>query len=460
MNLIIQQIPYFLPIALSLLGAILCLIPILNFDRIISAVSSALALAASIYLLFQPNYIHHYLYVDGLSKIVIITIGLVYFSTTLYSLSYLRHIQNPLFQRRLYYFLLNVFAAAMFFSVCMNNFGLIWIGIEATTVSSALLVATENDEISIEAAWRYVIIVSTGLIVSLIAMTFIYGSASTLSLQVLINHHPSNRVFLIGILLGIIGFGTKAGIFPMHTWLPDVHGKAPSPVSAIFSGILLPVALYAIALLIQIDTSSTVALFSLTLGLLTVFFACLTITTQSNYKRMYAYSSMENMGMILIGFSLGHKGLIGAAIIIVSHGLAKSGVFFLTGDILASYRTTAIKKVRGLWKRQPASASGLFLGSLAVSGAPPFAIFAGELLIIAALFQQYGWILAFFVLLFLAVAFIAMNYRTGKMIFTGADKEERQSFDLSVLVPLVNLVLSLLTLLAIPYLEQLLKPLL
>jgi hydrogenase-4 component F len=168
MNLIIQQIPYFLPIALSLLGAILCLIPILNFDRIISAVSSALALAASIYLLFQPNYIHHYLYVDGLSKIVIITIGLVYFSTTLYSLSYLRHIQNPLFQRRLYYFLLNVFAAAMFFSVCMNNFGLIWIGIEATTVSSALLVATENDEISIEAAWRYVIIVSTGLIVSLI----------------------------------------------------------------------------------------------------------------------------------------------------------------------------------------------------------------------------------------------------------------------------------------------------
>jgi hydrogenase-4 component F len=291
-------------------------------------------------------------------------------------------------------------------------------------------------------------------------MTFIYGSASTLSLQVLINHHPSNRVFLIGILLGIIGFGTKAGIFPMHTWLPDVHGKAPSPVSAIFSGILLPVALYSIARLIQIDTSSTVALFSLTLGLLTVFFACLTITTQSNYKRMYAYSSMENMGMILIGFSLGHKGLIGAAIIIVSHGLAKSGVFFLTGDILASYRTTAIKKVRGLWKRQPASASGLFLGSLAVSGAPPFAIFAGELLIIAALFQQYGWILGFFVLLFLAVAFIAMNYRTGKMIFTGADKEERQSFDLSVLVPLVNLVLSLLTLLAIPYLEQLLKPLL
>jgi hydrogenase-4 component F len=460
MNATIHQLPYLLPIIFSLAGTFLCLIPVLNIDRIVSAVVSGLALAASIYILFQPDYIHSYLYVDGLSKILLITIGLVYFSTTLYSLSYLQHIRNPLFQKRLYYILLNIFAAAMFFSVCMDNIGLIWIGIEATTVSSALLVATENDEVAIESAWRYVIIVSTGLIISLIATTFIYGSASTLSLRTLINHHPANRVFLIGILLGIIGFGTKVGIFPMHTWLPDVHGKAPSPVSAIFSGVLLPVALYAIARLLQIDASSTVRLFSLVLGLLTVFVACLTITTQTNYKRMFAYSSMENMGMILIGLSLGRYGLIGAAVIIVSHGLAKSGVFFLTGDILNHYRTTTIKEVHGLWRQQPATATGLFLGSLAVSGAPPFAIFAGELLIVAELVHRYGWILGFFVLLFLAIAFIAMNYRTGKMIFTGDGGEKSKFFDVATIVPLVNLVLSLLTLLAIPFLEQLLKTLL
>ncbi|HYW34110.1 MAG TPA: proton-conducting transporter membrane subunit, partial [Balneolaceae bacterium] len=351
MSIITHHTPYILPIIFSFAGAFLCMIPVLYLDRIISAVASFMTLCASVYLLFQPDYIHSYLYVDGLSKLLLITISLVYFSTTLYSLWYLRHIENPLFQKRLYYFLLNIFAATMFFSVCMDNIGLIWVGIEATTVSSALLVATENDEVTVESAWRYVIIVSTGLVISLIATTFIYGSSSTLSLHTLLNHHPSNRVFLIGMMLGVVGFGTKAGIFPMHTWLPDVHGKAPSPVSAIFSGVLLPVALYAIARLLQIDASSTLRIFSLVLGLLTVAVACLTMTAQINYKRMFAYSSMENMGMILIGFSLGGYGLIGAAIIIVSHGLAKSAIFFLTGDMLSSYRSTDIHDVRGLWQQ-------------------------------------------------------------------------------------------------------------
>jgi len=423
--------------------------------------TSFLALCATLYLLFQPDYIHSYLYIDGLSKLLLITIGLVYFSTILYSLSYLRHIHNPLFQKRLYYFLLNVFASTMFFSVCMDNIGLIWVGIEATTVSSALLVATENDEATIESAWRYVIIVSTGLVISLIATTFIYGSTSTLSLHVLILQSPTNnRVFLTGMLLGVIGFGTKAGIFPMHTWLPDVHGKAPSPVSAIFSGVLLPVALYAIARIIQLDASTTIRVFTLVLGLLTVAVACLTMTVQENYKRMFAYSSMENMGMILIGLSLGGYGLIGAAIIIISHGLAKSSVFFLTGDVLGSYQSTTISDVTGLLRRLPSSATGLFLGAMAVTGAPPFAIFAGELFIIAALVQQYGWVLALVVLLLLAIAFISVNYRTGKMIFTGSSGIRAEPFHAATLVPLVNLALSILVLLAIPWLEHLLKPLL
>lgn len=166
---------HLLPIICSLSGAVLCIIPVLYLDKIISVVSAHAEFFSAVYILFQPNYTSGYFYVDGLSKLMTLTIAMIYISTVLYSIAYLKHIKNPLFQKRLYYFLLNVFAATMFFSVSMDNVGLIWVGIEATTVSSALLVATENDQATVEAAWRYVIIVSTGLVISLIATTFITG---------------------------------------------------------------------------------------------------------------------------------------------------------------------------------------------------------------------------------------------------------------------------------------------
>jgi hydrogenase-4 component F len=264
-------------------------------------------------------------------------------------------------------------------------------------------------------------------------------------------------VFLIGMLLALVGFGTKAGIFPMHTWLPDVHGKAPSPVSAIFSGVLLPVALYAMSRIIQIDSIPVVKIFALVLGILTVGVAALMMTVQNNYKRMFAYSSMENMGMILIGFSLGKMGLIGAAIIIVSHGLSKSAVFFFCGDVLSIYGSTKINDVNGLLKKLPRTASGLFLAAMAVTGAPPFPIFIGELFVFSALIHQYGWMLALIVMMFLAIAFIAVNFRVGKMLFTGNTPGNKERARIETWVPIINLSLSLLVLIFIPYIEALLK---
>jgi hydrogenase-4 component F len=446
---------YLLPIGCSVGGAILCLIPIPWFERIVSLIASITAFLSAIYILvFLPDMTNSYVYIDGLSKLVLFTVALVYVSTVLYSLTYLKHIKNPLFKTRLYYLLLNVFASTMFFSVSMDNIGLIWVGIEATTVSSALLVATENNNATIESAWRYVIIVSTGLVISLIATTFIYGSSGTLSISQLMIYHPVNRVFLIGILLAIIGFGTKAGIFPMHTWLPDVHGKAPAPVSAIFSGVLLPVALYAMARVIQIYPSPVVTTFALTLGVLTVVVAALMMTVQENYKRMFAYSSMENMGMILIGFSLGQGGLLGAVIIIIAHGLAKSAVFFFTGDVLSTYGSTSMGDVKGLLGRLPRTAGGLFMGAMAVTGAPPFPVFIGELFIFAELIRQYGWGIAATVMLFLAIAFISVNFKVGKMIFTGGKLYPKEKAHKATWVPIVNLSLSLLSLFFIPYFEQ------
>jgi hydrogenase-4 component F len=404
----------------------------------------------------KENIISDTFYIDGLSKLILFTIGLLYLTTVLYSLAYLKHIRNPLFKNRLYFFLLNLFASSMFFSVSMDNIGLIWVGIEATTVTSALLVATENDQVTIESAWRYVIIVSTGLVISLIATTFIFGASGTLSMQALMQHHPQNRVFVLGILLGLIGFGTKAGIFPMHTWLPDVHGKAPAPVSAIFSGVLLPVALYAMARLIQIHNIQLVKVFCLTLGTLTVVIAALMMTVQNNYKRMFAYSSMENMGMILIGFTLGKFGLLGAVTIIISHGLAKSSAFYLTGNVLSVYHSTSLREVHGLLRKMPATAISLFFASMAVTGAPPFAVFAGELFIFKELIHQYNWGIALVIVCFLAIGFIAVNVRTGRMIFTGTPPAGPKEFRAETWVPVVNLFLSALVVLAIPYIERIL----
>lgn len=448
---------YLIPLIAGLAGGLLCIIPGVTFEKAASIAAASISLAASVYNLFQPDQIQGFYYVDGLSKIMLLTIAVVYLTTVVYSTVYLKHIRNPLFQKRLYYVLLNVFAAAMFFSVSADNLGLIWVGIEATTVSSALLVATENDQVTIESAWRYVIIVSTGLVISLISTTFIFGASGTLSVRALLAAHPQNRVFLIGILLGLIGFGTKAGIFPMHTWLPDVHGKAPSPVSAIFSGVLLPVALYAMWRLVEIDGSVAVRSFCLTLGILTVVVAALMMTVQTNYKRMFAYSSMENMGMILIGFSLGKAGLLGAAIIILSHGLAKSGVFFVTGNVLSSFHTTEIAEVEGLLYKMPKSAVSLFAGALAVTGAPPFAVFAGELLILTGLMHAYGWFWPLVVMCFLAIGCISVNYRAGKMVFSGLQESRPEQLRVETFVPMLNLALSILALALIPFLETLLK---
>ena len=451
-----QENIHLLPLLCSFTGALLCLLPVRSFDKIISVIASLAAFGSVIFLLTKENIVTDTYYIDGLSKLLLLTIALLYLATVLYSLAYLKHILNPLFKNKLYYFLLNLFATSMFFSVSMDNIGLIWVGIEATTVTSALLVATENDQVTVESAWRYVIIVSTGLVISLIATTFIYGASGTLSMHELMLHHPNNRVFLLGILLGLIGFGTKAGIFPMHTWLPDVHGKAPAPVSAIFSGVLLPVALYAMARLIQIHNLPVVKIFCVTLGILTVGVAALMMTVQNNYKRMFAYSSMENMGMVLIGFALGKYGLLGSVVIIISHGLAKSSAFYLTGNILSVYHSTALHDVHGVLKKMPATGFTIFLASMAVTGAPPFAVFAGELFILKEFVHQYNWWLALLIICFLAIAFIAVNVRTGRMVFSGNPPDNNKVFRSETWVPVINLILSALVILLIPYIEKLL----
>jgi hydrogenase-4 component F len=333
----------------------------------------------------------------------------------------------------------------------------VWVGVEATTVTSALLVAVENDEPSIEATWRYIIIVSSGLVVSFISNIFIYASTGTLEISKLLSISSFSGLLPLGAMMAIVGYGTKAGIFPMHTWLPDVHGKAPAPVSAIFSGVLLPVALYVIIRVIQFTPVSYVKTFALVLGFMTVIVAASLMAVQTNYKRLFAYSTMENMGMALIGISLGGYALLGVIILIFSHAFAKSSTFFLSGNLLSRYKTTKIDKVTGVMKRMPSTAYTLLFSAMAITGMPPFGTFFGEIMIILVLLSAVpvGWTIL--LMAFLALAFISVNFKVGKMIFSDSEGENMERKRVGTIIPIIDTVLSVAIVFFIPWIEKVIK---
>ncbi|MHB8853625.1 MAG: proton-conducting transporter transmembrane domain-containing protein [Ignavibacteriaceae bacterium] len=446
---------YLLPVLFSAIGSLLCILPFLKFEEDISVIVAIGALATSIYILFLPNYTTDFFYIDGLSKIFLVMTSAIYLAAVIFSIYYIDHIQNKLFQSHFYFFLLNTFVLTMLFTVILNNLGLIWVAVEATTVTSALLISTENDESTIEATWRYVIIVSVGLIISLIAIIFIYSSFKTLSFADILKQRSYERITYFGAVLGIIGFGTKAGIFPMHTWLPDAHGKAPSPISAIFSAVLLPVALFAIERILQAVPDNGVKVFAFTLGLLSIALAAFMSFNQVYYKRMFAYSSIDNMGIALIGLSLGGYAFVGSILIILAHAFAKSATFFLTGNVLINYESWKIDDVKGISKTLPATGYSLFFGSLAVTGTPPFGTFLGELLILISIFNTYGVMITLLTGLFLAMAFIGINYQTLRMVFSEPNIEKRKE-NYIVIIPIINLLLALAVTFASPLIYNIL----
>jgi hydrogenase-4 component F len=209
----------------------------------------------------------------------------------------------------------------MLLALTVNDLGIIWLAIEGTTVTSALLVALERRRTSIESAWRYTLIVSAGLALSLFAVILVYFSQGTLAVSKLLTEPLKNSMIMVlAVGFALIGYGTKAGIAPMHAWLPDAHSEAPSLVSALFSAVLLPTSIYAFVRIFVLLQGSPIVFnemrnLVLGFGIFTVLIASIIIGYQRDYKRMLAYSSMENMGVILVGFSLGGIGALGAKII-------------------------------------------------------------------------------------------------------------------------------------------------
>jgi hydrogenase-4 component F len=445
-------------------GAVLSQVPYPRVSERVARVTSLLSLAAGVALLVLPGSgtFGPYFGVDRLSDLFLFLVTAVYASSTWFSRGYLAHVHRPFLTPGRYYGLLGAFALAMLFTLSVSDLGLMWIGVEGTTVASALLIVLERKPTSVEAAWRYTIIASAGLTLSLFALLLLYRETGTLDAFTLAAHPPpltGSLVLVVG--LALVGYGTKVGLFPMHTWLPDAHSEAPSPVSALFSGVLLPTALYAFLRVYDIVPQPVPpALQDLVIafGLVTALVAAFLLQQQRSFKRMLAYSSMENMGVATVGVGLGGLAFYGALLLLVAHAFAKSSAFYSAGTVLRRVGTTQMNQVRDLRNRLPGTSAAWVLSGLAVTGTPPFGTFFGELFILTGAVAEGQFTVVGLLLLALVVAFLGVNAQLGRMIFLEDPQGPSQRLPEGLgetFLPWGNVLVALLLgLVSLPYLSD------
>lgn len=361
-----------------------------------------------------------FLTVDALSAFMLLVIGTV---ALVVGLATPAHLQVEVAAGRLdesgrarHLVLVHLFLAAMSLAVLAGSLGVLWVALEMTTVLTALLVGQGRGRAAAEAAWKYVIICSTGIALALLG-TFVLNAAAHRAGADLgwasltaVGPQLDPGVTRLAVLLLVLGFGTKAGLAPLHAWLPDAHSQAPAPVSALMSGVLISVACYAV---LRVKVVADLALGpSFTRGLLVVLalasvaLAASLLIAQRDAKRMLAYSSMENMGLLALGAAIGSPLAIAAVLLhILGHGLVKSALFLGAGRMLQLTGTSRIDGVRALAAREPLLAWGFGLGVLAVIALPPFNLFASEIGIVRAGFAGgQGWVTAVALLLLLVAA--------------------------------------------------------
>lgn len=337
---------------------------------------------------------------------------------------------------RRYLILVQLFIAAMSLAVLADNLGLLWVAVEATTIVTAFLVGHRRNRASVEAAWKYVVLCSIGIAIAFLGTACVYAAAvaadahgsAALNWAHLTSQATDLDPDLMRLAAGllVLGFGTKAGLAPMHAWLPDAHSQAPAPVSALMSGVLLSVAFYAILRCKTIIDAVLGPGYTRTLlliaALTSLAVAAGLLIAQQDYKRMLAYSSIEHMGLVALGTATGSRLAITAVLLhILGHGLSKAVAFCGAGQILTVTGSPRLAAVRGLAARHPALAASFGLALLALLGLPPFSLFASELGIArAGLAAGQGWAVAAAFALVL-VAFAAVARHGGGMLLGPPD---------------------------------------
>lgn len=398
---------------------------------------------------------------DALGSLFLLIVCTLGFAGLVYSSSYLRsEVEEGAIgptRVRQYYALFHLFMFSMFLAAGSNNMILMWIAIEATTLASAFLISFFDRPASIEAAWKYIIINSVALLLGLLGVFLMAAiidragmplSFDPSTLRGLEGLLPAGIVHLAFVFI-LIGYATKAGLAPMHTWLPDAHSQAPVPVSAMLSGALLNIALLGILRFKGIADAAVGPEFAGTaligFGVLSIVVAALFILIQRQYKRLLAYSSIEHMGIVALGMGLGGAAAVAALLHALYHSLAKSALFLASGNIAHRFRSLDIADVRGLLPNMRFTGPAFFVGLLAVMGLPPFGTFLTKFAIIVSLFETHP-VLAVGTIAALALA-VAGFFRHASQIFFGRGDEDRvEKFDIARIVPILILLGALVVL--------------
>jgi hydrogenase-4 component F len=380
---------------------------------------------------------------EGLLSLLVIS--LLFFLISIYTIAYLK--ASEIHSEKIFTGSMLLFLATMTMVTLSDHIMVMWIAIEATTLASAPLIYTHRSAASLEATWKYVLICSVGIAMALLGSVLVTVAMDVGRVDAPISFSALTEVaesldplwLKAGFVFILVGYGTKMGLAPMHTWLPDAHSEAPSPASALLSGVLLNCAYLGIFKTNKIMHAASLASFSgpilMVFGLISIMAAATFILKQTEYKRMLAYSSIENMGIIAFGTGIGGLGAYGAMICLIHHSLIKSSLFLTSGNILLGFGSRLIEQTGNLAGRMPKTFVAFFGGFAAISGFPPFGIFIGELLIIIAAFRAGHYVGAVFFLLSLCVIFAGLAHNVMKISFDPGDTPVRITESASLVWP-------------------------
>ena len=408
-------------------------------SRIVTVCSGAIAFALSLVLV--PVAADHaqvtagsVLRVDALSVVFLVATTFLYGATAVFTSGYLHLGSGASGERygRRFYAGLNLFCWSMVAAPLVNGLALLWVAVEITTVVSALLVAIDDTDGATEAAWKYVLLASLGLGIALFATvimyyagTTVFGPAYDLSYTKLLNgasRFPPDIVRL-AFVMAVLGFGTKMGLAPVHTWLPDAHSEAPTPVSALLSGALLAISFYAILRYFQIAVRTLGPTFPrntlLVFGLVSLLLAALYVLSQRDLKRLLAYSSVEHMGILAIGMSFGARiAIVGVLLHVLAHAAAKGTAFFGAGSVVRKFTTKDMAKIRGGVGALPWSGPLFVVAILALSAMPPFGLFRSEFLIVQGGLADGRDAIAASLVVLVTVAFFGLSWFATRTMLT------------------------------------------
>jgi len=416
-------------------AVLLALIPAYTVTARLNMLASLLTLAAAVGLLWARPPTSPYLIVDDVNVVFIVLNTLVAFTTSVFSASYIAHELEtgrltPV-SLRFYHAMYQGLMGAMNLALVANNVGLMWVAVEIATLTTVVMVGIYRTHEALEAAWKYFILGSVGIALALFGTIIVYLGArgvvgeglNAMAWSELVRHAAAFDPALLNLafVFLLLGYGTKVGLAPLHAWLPDAHAEGPTPISAVLSGLLLNVALFALLRfrMIMAGNPGTLAPGPLmvTMGLSSLLFAAFMLYRRHDIKRLFAYSSIEHMGIITFAFGMGGPVANFAGLLhMTMHSLTKSAIFFAVGHVAQAKGTQRLADIRGLTHTHPLLGWGLVVGVFAIAGMPPLGVFMSEFLVVSSTFARQP-LIAIPLVVGLLVAFAALLLQVSRVAF-------------------------------------------